>query len=571
MKNKGIRLSKYFRSNIIVFILLIIADIGVAISMVIWSLFMKGLADVGTKGDIMGIKKLLLFGIIFLIFSFVINNFQYFCSRYFLRKVNYQLKRDIFNAILSKNINDFNESNSAKFISILNNDIVTIENNYFINIPNIIENIITFLVATITLFVYEPLIAIVILLLSCIPMLIPMIFGKKISEKQKKYFNFLEIYNTKIKDIFNGFEIIKSFNADNEANKLHTSATKDVENSRFDFRKSQSISWVIQHTLTYTSCIIQLTFSIYFVLKGKITLGVFLGIMQISNYVNNPIRQASKQLVNLKSIKSIKIKIEEILNVPKQDENSKFIGENLIESAPIKLNNLSYGYDVSSLVLKNINFNFEEGKKYALVGSSGSGKSTLVKLIMKYYDAYQGEIIIGTQNLKNIDKTSLNNNFSMIHQRVIIFDDTLKNNITMFKEYSKEHVQQAIKCAGLDELIRSLPEGVDTKVHESGNNFSGGEQQRISIARAFLKNTSVMILDEATSSLDNKTAMKIENIVLEKKELTAIVVTHKLVPNTLRKYDCIVTLNHGRIEEYGSFDELMNNKGYFYSLYTINS
>lgn len=140
----------------------------------------------------------------------------------------------------------------------------------------------------------------------------------------------------------------------------------------------------------------------------------------------------------------------------------------------------------------------------------------------------------------------------------------------MFHNYSDEDVEVVIKNAGLDELVKALPKGINSKVNENGNNFSGGEQQRISIARALLKNTSVMLLDEATSSLDNNLAMQIENLILEKKELTAIVVTHKLIESILKKYDCIITLNHGQVVECGSFHELMNNKRYFYSLFTIS-
>ncbi|MBS5825127.1 MAG: ABC transporter ATP-binding protein [Clostridium argentinense] len=568
MKRENLTLSKYFYSNKNMFFILIISDIIAAISMVIWSLFMKGLADVAMKGNLSEIRNLILFGIFFLIFFFVVNNFQCYCNRNFIRKVNCQVKIDVFNAILSKDINDFNETNSGKYISILNNDINSIQENYFSNIPIIIENIITFLVATIALFVYEPLIAIVTLILACVPMIIPMIVGKKISDQQKKYFDFLEIYNTKIKDIFNGFEIVKSFNAENETKKLYKGSAYDVEDSRYDFKKSQDTSIIVQYTLNYLSGIIQLLFSIYLVLMGKITLGIFLGTMQISNYVTNPIRQASGQLVNLKSMKSIKLKIEQILN---ESNESNVKRQSLIKSTPIKIKNLNFGYDDKNLVLKNINFTFEKGKKYAIVGNSGSGKSTLVKLIMKYYEDYDGEIIIDKQNLKSIDKSDLCDKFAMIHQRVIIFDDTLKNNITMFKEYSNEDILEAINDSALQDLIESLPNGLDTKVQESGKNFSGGEQQRISIARAFLKNTSVIMLDEATSNLDNETGSKIENITIEKDNLTAIVVTHKLVKNILIKYDCIIALNHGEISEYGSFDELMNNKGYFYSLYTVNN
>jgi len=571
VKRKNLSLSKYFYSNKKIFFILIISDILAALSMVIWSLFMKGLADIAIEGNLKGITSLIIFGFFFLVSFFVVNKFKCYCNRSFIRKVNTAIKTDVFNAILYKDINEFNETNSGKYISILNNDINSIQGNYFSNIPSIIENIITFLVASVTLFIYEPLIAIVTLILACIPMLIPIILGKKISGQQKKYFDFLEIYNNKIKDIFNGFEVIKSFNAESQTKKLYKNSNYNVENSRYNFSKSKDMLIIIQYTLNYVSGIIQLVFSIYLVLTGKITLGVFLGTMQISNYVTNPIRQVSGQLVNLKSIKFIKLKIEQILNESNEFKESKINGQSLIRSMPIKIENLNFRYDDDNLVLNNINFIFEEGKKYAIVGNSGSGKSTLVKLIMKYYDNYEGKIIIGEQELRSVDKASLCNKFSMIHQRVIIFDDTLKNNITMFKDYENEDIFKAINDSALQSLIEDLPQGLDTKVQESGNNFSGGEQQRISIARAFLKNTSVMILDEVTSNLDNETGRKIEKIIIEKSNLTAIVVTHKLVENILTKYDCIIALNHGEICEYGSFDELMNNKGYFYSLYTVNN
>lgn len=568
MKNNKITLSTYFYSNLKVFLPLIISDILSAISMVIWSLFMKGLADVAMQGSLNGITNLILLGTFFLIFFFLINNFQCFCNRKFIKNVNTQIKIDIFNAVLSKDINSFNKKNSGKYISILNNDINSIQENYFSNIPVILENIITFTVATIALFVYEPLIAIVTLILSFIPLIIPMIIGKKLSDKQRIFFDFLEKYNAKIKDIFNGFEVIKSFNAENQTKTLYNDLTNNVEDSRYNVSKYQDTSVIVQYTLNYIVGIIQMIFSIYLVLIGKITLGTFLGTMQISNYVTNPIREASRQLVKLKSTKSIKLKIEEILN---NSNESNTTGNPLIKCTPIEIHNLNFGYDNEKLVLKNINFKFEQGKKYAIVGNSGSGKSTLVKLIMKYYEEYDGDITIGDQNIKNINKADLCDRFSIIHQRIIMFDDTLRNNITMFKNYNNEEILKVINDSELQNLIKSLPNGLDSIIHESGNNLSGGEQQRISIARAFLKKTSVIILDEATANLDNEISSKIENIIIEKNDLTAIVVTHKLIKKILMKYDCIIVLNHGNIVEYGTFDKLINNKNYFYSLYTINN
>lgn len=564
------KLSRYFYLNKGVFSMLVIADLGTAISLVVWSFFMKSLADTGIDGNIDKLISLIYLGIFFLIFFFIVNYFRYYCRRVLLKKINSQLKDDVFNSVLSKDINSFNATNSAKYISILNNDISKIETDYFINIPNMLNNLITCIIATIALFIYSPLIGIVTIISSSITLIIPKLYGDKVSKKQNKYFNYLEIYNSKIKDIFNGFEIIKGFNIDNEIKFQHKNHVSNLEGLQSEFRKASYNSYVLQSSLHYIGCIIQLVFSIYLVLIGNVTFGVLLGTMQVSNYVFNPIKSLSEDFLTLKSIKHIKDKVEVIINSSCETEVQE-CKEEVEVSTPIELKNLTYTYDGGNIGLKNINFQFEKGRKYALVGSSGSGKSTLVKLIMKYYNDYDGEILIGNKSLKHIDKSSLYKYYSIIPQKVMLFNDTLKNNISMFQTYSDEDIYNVIRDVNLEHIVKDLPDELNTIVSESGNNFSGGEQQRISLARSFLKNSEVMLIDEATSSLDNKNSNQIEELILQRDNLTAIVVTHKLNENILQKYDCIVLLNDGEIAEYGSFTELMNRKQYFYSLYTLNS
>lgn len=567
MKKKLIR---YFYLNKGVFSMLVIADLGSAISLVVWSFFMKTLADTGIDGDVDGLFNLIYLGIFFLMFFFIVNYFRYYCRRVLLRKINTQLKDDVFNSILSKDINSFNSTNSAKYISILNNELSTIERDYFINIPRMLNNLITCIIATIALFMYSPLIAIVTIISSSITLIIPKLYGDRVSQKQNEYFNYLEVYNSKIKDIFHGFEIIKGFNIDREIKLQHKGHVSNLEGLHADFRKASYSSYVLQSSLHYIGCIAQLVFSIYWVLVGNVTFGVLLGTMQVSNYVFNPIKELSEDFLTLKSIKHIKDKVEVIIN---SSCESKVLecSEEVEVSTPIELKNLTYTYDGGNIGLKNLNFQFEKGRKYALVGSSGSGKSTLVKLIMKYYNDYDGEILVGNKSLKHIDKSSLYKYYSIIPQKVMLFNDTLKNNISMFQTYSDEDIYNVIKDVNLEHIVKDLPDKLNTIVSESGNNFSGGEQQRISLARSFLKNSDVMLIDEATSSLDNKNSNQIEELILQRDNLTSIVVTHKLNENILQKYDCIVLLNDGEIKEYGSFTELMDRKEYFYSLYTLNS
>lgn len=211
----------------------------------------------------------------------------------------------------------------------------------------------------------------------------------------------------------------------------------------------------------------------------------------------------------------------------------------------------------------------EKGKKYAFVGMSGSGKSTILKLLLKQYEDFKGSILIDNINFSEINRSDIYDLISIIHQNVFLFDNTVENNITLFTDYPKVEINSAIKLSGLNDLIENLSKGVESLVGENGNLISGGEKQRISIARALIRKTPILILDEAMASLDNETAYSIENTVLNMENITAIVVMHRLTENLLKKYDKIFTLKNGQIIEEGTFEELINLNGYFYNLFSI--
>ena len=210
-----------------------------------------------------------------------------------------------------------------------------------------------------------------------------------------------------------------------------------------------------------------------------------------------------------------------------------------------------------------------KGEKVAIVGRSGSGKSTLLRLILRYYDNYNGEILIDGMNSEDIKLSSIYKMMSIIQQNVFMFDDNIGSNIALYGDYSDEEIDKAILNSGLKSLIDSLPNGKNSSVGENGSNLSGGEKQRVSIARALIKNTPIILLDEATASLDAETSYEIENSLLNIEGLTSFVVTHKLNPELLKKYDKIVVLESGEIIETGSFEELMEKKEFFYSLYSL--
>ena len=220
------------------------------------------------------------------------------------------------------------------------------------------------------------------------------------------------------------------------------------------------------------------------------------------------------------------------------------------------------------MALDGFSYTFEKGKNYAVVGSSGSGKSTILKLILGYYKNYHGEITMDGIPLRDINLDSLYDQISIIQQDVFLFDSSIENNITMFRSFDESKLNSAIERAGLLELIKD--KGRDYSCGEGGKNLSGGEKQRISIARSLIRDTPILLMDEATSGLDNETAINVENAVLDIQGMTRIIVTHRFNESTMKRYDSILVMNKGKLVEHGTFDKLMEDKGYFYSLYNVS-
>lgn len=252
-------------------------------------------------------------------------------------------------------------------------------------------------------------------------------------------------------------------------------------------------------------------------------------------------------------------------------ENAASGGETIapkLESA-IELKDVSFGYTEENKILKEISLTFEAGKKYAIVGSSGSGKSTLLNLMMGGGSGYKGSLTIDGKEVSGIDPDSLYDIMSLVGQNVFLFDDTIRNNITMFRDFPEEDVESAVQRSGLSKIL--VTKGANYSCGENGVGLSGGERQRISIARCLLRKTPVLMLDEATAALDNQTAYDVTDAVLRLEKQTCIVVTHRLEEALLRQYDAIVVMRDGRIAEQGTFEQLMDQTGYFYSLYHVSN
>ena len=488
-------------------------------------------------------------------------------SKYIKNTVNY-LRTDIFSKIIDKDIKDFSLDNSGKYISILYNDIKIIEDNFLNNIFQVIASILSFSISIAVLFYISPVVVIFIVFFGVLGFIIPNALSKKLVIAKNDYSTNLEEITSVTKDLFSGFEVIKGFNISKKINQVFKYNSNNVETSK---RKCSIIEAIVRGFSISFSVTIYLGVLIlggYLMYHDRITVGTAIIIIQLSTHIVGPVKTSISLINQIKSVSLIAKKIEDILKSSSED-----IEENNLENFKncIEINNLSFSYNEERKALDNINLVFEKNKKYAIVGESGCGKSTLIKLLMRYYNDYEGNIKIDDNDLKSIYSSDLYKNMSMIQQNVFMFDDTIKENIKLFANYSDEKVIKACKRSGIYNLIERLPNGIDSLVGENGSKLSGGEKQRIAIARSLINDTQILILDESTSALDNETAYNLESSLLELDDLTLIVVTHKLIKNILLNYDEIIVMRDGKIVEKGSFEELINLKGYFYSLYYIQS
>ena len=488
-------------------------------------------------------------------------------SKYIKNTVNY-LRTDIFSKIIDKDIKDFSLDNSGKYISILYNDIKIIEDNFLNNIFQVIASILSFSISIAVLFYISPLVVIFIIFFGVLGFVIPNALSKKLVIAKNDYSTNLEEITSVTKDLFSGFEVIKGFNISKKINQVFKYNSNNVETSK---RKCSIIEAIVRGFSISFSVTIYLGVLIlggYLMYHDRITVGTAIIIIQLSTHIVGPVKTSISLINQIKSVSLIAKKIEDILKSSSED-----IEENNLENFKncIEINNLTFSYNEERKALDNINLVFEKNKKYAIVGESGCGKSTLIKLLMRYYNDYEGSIKIDDNDLKSIYSSDLYKNMSMIQQNVFMFDDTIKENIKLFANYSDEKVIKACKRSGIYNLIERLPKGIDSLVGENGSKLSGGEKQRIAIARSLINDTQILILDESTSALDNETAYNLESSLLELDDLTLIVVTHKLIKNILLNYDEIIVMRDGKIVEKGSFEELINLKGYFYSLYYIQS
>lgn len=484
----------------------------------------------------------------------------------FLEKAMNQYKESVIKKLLQKSYSDFSLANSGTYLSVLTNDCERIQEKYLKKIFDFVQDVLMLVSSLALMIYYSPLLTVIALIISVLPMACSILTANGIATREEQVSKSNESYTALTKDVLNGVSVIKSFKAEQEVINRYQNQSMELEHTKNLREKTMT-------TVSALGTISSLGTQLGVMLVGAwmvnahigvITAGMVLAFTNLMNGVLQPIATLPQMLGEMKGAKKLISKMADYMSNAKEDSGE--IIDDSIKS--VVLSDVSYAYDADHKVLKNVNLTLQAGKSYAIVGPSGAGKSSLINLLMGYYKDYEGSVKLNNHELSNVSKSSLYDKTTFMQQSVFMFDASILDNITLFKPFPNAEVNRVIHLAGLDDLIAA--KGKDYQCGENGSHLSGGEKQRIAIARSLLKKSEILLVDEATSALDNETSANVTQSILDLQRILRLVVTHRLDANSLKQYDEILVMKSGELIERGSFEELMNQKAYFYSLYTVS-
>ena len=510
-------------------------------------------------------RTLLLISAGFVLLCAGLSLLNYASQPRFLERAMRQYKDFAFKKLIGKSISSFRDESAAGYLSALTNDAASIETNYLAQMLAMITKAVTFIGALLLMCRYSLLMTAIAAGLTVLPLIASLLAGNRLQAVESRVSERNGEFTAALSDCLAGFTVVKNFRAEREIFRLFAQSNKALEHEKFTGRRIKTLVGMIGAVTGIFAQLGVFIAGVYLSMKGgSMTPGAVVLFVNLMNFIISPIAELPGLLACRKAALGLVDKLAAALERSSSREGSETL--NRLENG-IRLENVSFAYEPGKTVLHGINAEFEAGRAYALVGGSGSGKSTLLNLLMAAETNYSGHILADGIELSDISTESLYGTMAAIQQNVFVFNASIKDNVSMFCDFPKTEMDEAIARAHLGALIRER--GEDYLCGENGSGLSGGEKQRISIARSLPKKSSVLLADEVTAALDVQTAHRVSSDILDLQGITRIVVTHTLEESLLRRYDKIFVLRGGRIEEAGSFADLMANKGYFYALFTV--
>ena len=497
------------------------------------------------------------------LFSFV----QRFLMTNVAQKITYKLRNDIAIKINKLPMKYFDKKTNGEVLSIITNDIDTLSMNLNQSITEIITSVCTIIGILVMMFS----ISWQMTLISLVILPIAGILVTFIVKKSQRYFtrqqDYLGHVNGQVEEIYGGLNIVKVFNAGEKVTKDFEIANDELYHSGW---KSQFLSGLMHPVMNFISNVGYVAVAVaggYLAIQGTITVGNIQSFIQYNKQFTQPINQLAQISNMLQAMMAAAERIFEFLEEPEEEITAKGHIDTSKLKGNVEFKHVKFGYDPERTIIKDFNESVHEGQKIAIVGPTGAGKTTMVKLLMRFYDVTDGEIDVDGHNVKDFDRGELRKMFGMVLQDTWLFGGTVEENIKYSKEDATDtEVVEAAKAAHVHHFIKTLPNGYHSMINEESTNISAGQKQLLTIARVILADPKILILDEATSSIDTRTEIQIQSAMDNlMKGRTSFIIAHRL--STIKNADLILVMNHGDIVEQGTHEELLAKNGFYADLY----
>jgi ATP-binding cassette, subfamily B, multidrug efflux pump len=513
------------------------------------------------------IRYIILIIFILYVLSALFNYLQGFLMSGVVQKVSYQLRKEISIKINNLPLKYFDRVTHGDLLSRLTNDVDLVSSNFGSMFTSLATALITLLGILIMMFTISPTMALVAVLTVPIS---GIIISLVVSKSQKHFENhqkYLGEINGYVEEIYTAHDIVKAFGGEEKGVQQFNKLSDKLYEASW---KSHFISGIMSpmiNIITNIGYALVCILGGYYAVMRIIDIGDIQAFIQYLRQFNNPLKQISSTMSSIQAVAAASERIFEFLGETeeKEDIEETFIFEEI--KGNVDFERVQFGYKHNELVIKNLSFKVKAGQKVAIVGPTGAGKTTLVNLLMRFYDVNVGSIKIDGIDIRNIKKKDLRSIFGMVLQDTWLFHGTIRENIAYGKlDASDDEILQASKASCVDDFINTIPEGYHKIIDEDGTNISTGQKQLITIARSFIANPAILILDEATSSVDTRTEILIQKAMDNlMRGRTCFIIAHRL--STIRDADVIMVINDGKLIEHGKHEELLAKNGFYASLY----
>ena len=508
-----------------------------------------------------------------IVIAFSVKGISLYISKVIMINVGQNLKadvqKDMLKSLISSDTNYIDKSHSGNFISKLNADVFMLQNLISVALLNLFKDSFTLIGLLGVMFFQNWKLSLIAIIMIPLAGYTAKVLGKRISKASLQELQKTEIFTKKLVEIFKNHKLIKIFQAEETENSRSHKSLDDLKKKMIKTQVVFMRNTPIMETLTGIMIAILLIYSGTLINNDELEINNFFSFLAAMMLAYQPVRALAGLNISINQGLTAAKRVLPIVDIENEIKDNKDYPNLIFKNGEINFSNIDFNYNIKTdkSALTKINLDIPGGKTTALVGPSGSGKSTILSLIPRFYDPQNGEIKIDNQIIKDVNLSSLRKHISLVSQETTLFDDTIKNNLLYAKpDASMENLEKAANDSFSMEFISELPDKFETIIGENGLRLSGGQKQRISIARAMLKNSSIILLDEATSALDSETEEKIQNAIQRlTKNKTTVIIAHRL--STILNSNLIYVIENGKVVDKGTHKTLLANSETYKNFY----